>query len=463
MTLLLKSGTVLIHNDEDNVVPTRADVLLEGDRISKIEATISPPPSCEVIDCTNKIVSPGFVDTHHHGWQSPFKGLFGDMDLLPYSAISRMKTPTLNLPLIAGRPSLALFRPAFDPSSRTPQFPLLRRANLRSKFSVETLPDWVIATFEQLVSSKSLSDPQTRVQLGFGWDFYFLPKEDIQTVFRKARSLGSKTITSHFIRHLLDGDGNSLVAKFEDYGLLLDDMVFSHAGGATAEDIKLIQEASCLISATPNTEEAMQVGPTVPFRKELPVINQICSLGVDCHSATTSSLVSEMRLVLQMARGRDSEQHIRLGRQPSDLSRKTLEVFNMGTIQGARALRMSQDIGSISVGKKGDVVIFDALTPGMYRAAQRDPVLAIVLHSNIRDVDTVFVDGKVRKRDGKLLPVNATDWKRNGQDFIESDREIRWAEVMERVLDMQRRFVTNMSDYNLSELESAVSTNWGVK
>ncbi|RKK93416.1 hypothetical protein BFJ68_g15562 [Fusarium oxysporum] len=404
MTLLLKSGTVLIHNDEDNVVPTRADVLLEGDRISKIEATISPPPSCEVIDCTNKIVSPGFVDTHHHGWQSPFKGLFGDMDLLPYSAISRMKTPMLNLPLIAGQPSLALFRPAFDPSSRTPQFPLLRRANLRSKFSVETLPDWVIDTFEQLASSKSLSDPQTRVQLGFGWDFYFLPKEDIETVFRKVRSLGSKVITSHFIRHLLDGDGNSLVAKFEDYGLLLDDMVFSHAGGATAEDIKLIQEASCLISATPNTEEAMQVGPTVPFRKELPGINQICSLGVDCHSATTSSLVSEMRLVLQMARGRDSEQHIRLGRHPSDLSRKTLEVFNMGKIQGARALRMSQDIGSISVGKKGDLVIFDVLTPGMYRAAHRDPVLAIVLHSNIRDVDTVFGMGRLGSETESSFP-----------------------------------------------------------
>ncbi|QKD52149.2 uncharacterized protein FOBCDRAFT_238465 [Fusarium oxysporum Fo47] len=420
MTLLLKSGTVLIHNDEDNVVPTRADVLLEGDRISKIEATISPPPSCEVIDCTNKIVSPGFVDTHHHGWQSPFKGLFGDMDLLPYSAITHA----------AGR--------EFTPED-------MFWANLSG--SLEAIDAGTTANLDHAHMNY---DPQTRVQLGFGWDFYFLPKEDIETVFRKVRSLGSKVITSHFIRHLLDGDGNSLVAKFEDYGLLLDDMVFSHAGGATAEDIKLIQEASCLISATPNTEEAMQVGPTVPFRKELPGINQICSLGVDCHSATTSSLLSEMRLVLQMARGRDSEQHIRLGRHPSGLSRKTLEVFNMGKIQGARALRMSQDIGSISVGKKGDLVIFDVLTPGMYRAAHRDPVLAIVLHSNIRDVDT-------------LLPVNATDWKRNGQDFIESDREIRWAEVMERVLDMQRRFVTNMSDYNLSELESAVSTNRGVK
>lgn len=331
------------------------------------------------------------------------------------------------------------------------------------KFSDEALPDWVLNTFEQLASSKALTDPQTRVHLGFGWDFYFLPEEDIQKIFRKVRSLGSKVITSRFIRHLLDGDGESLVAKLKSYGLLLDDMIFSHAGGATAEDIELIREANCFVSATPNTEEAMQVGPTVPFREDLPGIDQKCSLGVDCHSATTSSLVNEMRLPLQTARGRDSKHHIKLGGQPSELSRKTREIFDMGTIQGARALRMAQNIGSIAIGKKADLVVFDALTPGMYCAAQQDPVLAIVLHSSIRDIDTVLVDGHVRKLNGKLLPVKVTEWQTSEQNFVEADRELGWTEVMERVLDMQSRFVANMSDYNLSELESTIRRNWGVK
>lgn len=98
MSLLLRSGTVLIHDDDDNIVPTHADVLIEGDRVFKIEATISPPPSCKVIDCTNKIVSPGFVDTHHHVWQSPLKGLFGDMALLPYLAISEWPKSLNNMP-----------------------------------------------------------------------------------------------------------------------------------------------------------------------------------------------------------------------------------------------------------------------------------------------------------------------------------------------------------------------------
>lgn len=84
---LLRGGTVLVHGDHDRILPQKADVLIEGDRISKIDATISAPDGCYVIDCSDKIISPGFVDTHHHVWQSPLKGLFGDTALFSYLAI----------------------------------------------------------------------------------------------------------------------------------------------------------------------------------------------------------------------------------------------------------------------------------------------------------------------------------------------------------------------------------------
>lgn len=122
---------------------------------------------------------------------------------------------------------------------------------------------------------------------------------------------------------------------------------------------------------------------------------------------------------------------------------------------------MEADIGSIEVGKKADIVLFDALSPSMYCAAQQDPVMAIVLHSSIRDVDTVIVDGVVRKRAGNLLPVQVTDY--NQRDFIETSRQVEWPEVADHVLRMQERFVSKMEDYNLGELEKAIRTNWGLK
>jgi cytosine/adenosine deaminase-related metal-dependent hydrolase len=51
-------------------------------------------------------------------------------------------------------------------------------------------------------------------------------------------------------------------------------------------------------------------------------------------------------------------------------------------------------LGSIEEGKLADLVIFDTSSPGMLCAAEQDPVAAIVLHSLIRDIETVMVNGK---------------------------------------------------------------------
>jgi cytosine/adenosine deaminase-related metal-dependent hydrolase len=71
--LLLKDGLILIHDSQNHVVPTRAHVLIEGGTIIKIGPDVEASKGAEIVDCTDKIVSPGFVDTHHHGWQTQLK------------------------------------------------------------------------------------------------------------------------------------------------------------------------------------------------------------------------------------------------------------------------------------------------------------------------------------------------------------------------------------------------------
>lgn len=88
-TLLLKGGIVLIHGEDDKVKPTEADILIEGSRIKKIGPSLAAPSGCNVIDCTDKIISPGFIDTHHHLWQAPLKGLLADLTFIPYMATSQ--------------------------------------------------------------------------------------------------------------------------------------------------------------------------------------------------------------------------------------------------------------------------------------------------------------------------------------------------------------------------------------
>jgi cytosine/adenosine deaminase-related metal-dependent hydrolase len=87
MSYLLQHGTVILHDDNQRVQVVNTDVLIEGNKISKIGKYISGPASAIVIDCTDKIISPGFIDTHHHVWQTQLRGRHADQTFIQYMSV----------------------------------------------------------------------------------------------------------------------------------------------------------------------------------------------------------------------------------------------------------------------------------------------------------------------------------------------------------------------------------------
>jgi 5-methylthioadenosine/S-adenosylhomocysteine deaminase len=80
----------------------------------------------------------------------------------------------------------------------------------------------------------------------------------------------------------------------------------------------------------------------------------------------------------------------------------------MATIDGARALGLENEIGSLEVGKRGDVVIVDHNQP--HSSPRRDDVVsALVYSAGSSDVRTTIIDGWVVMRDGELLTLNEAD------------------------------------------------------
>ena len=79
--LLIKNGWVVSVDPVVGV--TRADILIDGELIAAIGPNLSAP-SAQVIDASERIVLPGFVDAHRHTWQSSIRHIGGDWDLNGY-------------------------------------------------------------------------------------------------------------------------------------------------------------------------------------------------------------------------------------------------------------------------------------------------------------------------------------------------------------------------------------------
>ena len=90
-SILFRGGTVLAFDDaaERVSVLVETSVLVTGDRIQAIfnaseSVSISIPPDTEIIPAEGKIISPGFVDTHRHGWETAYKTLASNTTLAEY-------------------------------------------------------------------------------------------------------------------------------------------------------------------------------------------------------------------------------------------------------------------------------------------------------------------------------------------------------------------------------------------
>jgi hypothetical protein len=175
------------------------------------------------------------------------------------------------------------------------------------------------------------------------------------------------------------------------------------------------------------------------------------------HASCTSDIISQMRLALQLARYTTNSQLLGAGRFPANLKGTTEQVFNLGTIQGARAVHMEDQTGSLAEGKLADIVIFDASSPGMVCAAEQDPVAAVVRHSSIRDIETVIINGVVRKEAGRLLPIKA-----ESRIALGGEKELGWNDVAKNLVISRERIQGKISKLDIEAGRKAIMERWHI-
>ena len=287
-----------------------------------------------------------------------------------------------------------------------------------------------LPTLEELAKASPWGDG--RVTLGFAFDgFCFLPSEYLNPLMAKLAEYKIPLIQTHI---WWKPGKPSMPKMLEEKGILDNRWLMSHSN-MTKEDAELYRQHGIHYSSTPSTE--MQMGlafPVICFRDDLGV-KDLGSLGVDCHSNNAAFMPGEARIGLQGARAAKGQIAEKDGKMPNKIGSTVEEAFNLATIRGAYAMKMEKQIGSISEGKFADLVIFDANSPSMICGALHDPVAAIILHSSPADIDTVIVDGIVRKQSGKLLDVALDDV---GKQLVGKD-SLTWKDVAQNLIRTRAR------------------------
>ncbi|KAL6253150.1 hypothetical protein RBB50_000871 [Rhinocladiella similis] len=189
-------------------------------------------------------------------------------------------------------------------------------------------------------------------------------------------------------------------------------------------------------------------------------LQSCASIGIDCHNATLASIPAEMRAALQHSRGIFNDRILKHGKKPARVYKTVEEAYALGTMAGARAIGMEHELGSITVGKLADIIVFDALTPNMLCGAQYDPITAIVLHSTPADIVMTIVDGVIRKRDSQLEPVQIIDTTYASAD-LGSRQNLKWSEIAERVLETRETLQSKIEKVNLKAAKPAVLKAFG--
>jgi cytosine/adenosine deaminase-related metal-dependent hydrolase len=193
--------------------------------------------------------------------------------------------------------------------------------------------------------------------------------------------------------------GKRPVEYLEDLGILGPHMLLAHVIALSETEVAAIARTNTKTVMCPTA--ALKMGSKMTANAQLPEMIQqgICvSLGTD--AGNNSNLLETMRsMYLAAVLYKDA-------RGTTDVVPAEL-ALELATIHGARALGLEDEIGSIEVGKKADLVLFDTKRPEW--RALFNPINSLVYNADGRSVHTVIVDGRVVVQNGK--PCYVDEWE----------------------------------------------------
>jgi len=416
-TILIRGGAV-ITMDGDRRVIDKGDVLVEGDRITRVGKRIRRPKAAHLIDARGCAVLPGLVQTHVHLCQALFRGMADELPLLrwlreriwpleaAHDAKSMRASAELGLvELLTGGTTTILDLGSVHHQDAV--FRAMAKSGIRG-VSGKSMMDVGEGVPKGLRESRTASLKES-LRLAEAWDgaadgrlgYAFGPRfilscseRLLREVAELARERGLR-IHSHVAEHPGEKQevraqlGQDDVDALAEWGIAGPHVVLAHGVQLTKAQMKRVAKAGTRIVHCPsaNLKLASGIADVVAMR-EAGIVVGLGADGAPCNNRLDA--LTELREAALLAK---------VKRQDAAALAAT-DALAMATIDGARVLGLDEEIGSLEAGKKADVAVVDISGP--HALPGGDPVGRVVYSATAADVRHVLADGRWVVRDGEL-------------------------------------------------------------
>jgi len=435
--ILLRGGYVVTMDGRIGELPG-GDVLIEGASIAEVAPHIEVADA-EIVDVAGHVVMPGFVDTHRHTWQTPFRGICADWTLESYFRGIRMSiSPNCAAQDVYAGNYLGALEAVdagvttildFSHCNNTPEhadgaLQGLRDAGIRAMFAYGYYPapaaEPVFTEHSQRLADalrirdQQLSSNDGLITMGVALtEVGLLPFDQTIEEARSARRMGVPSVLHTGCKWgSLATEG---IPELDHHGLLCAEQVHVHCNTLDERNFRRLAEHGCKVSSSPETEIQMGMGHPV-IRRALE-FGMRPSLSCDVISSNSGDMFSQMRIGLQFERCMRNDTFNARNEMPEALDLTVRDALRWGTANGAHAMGLEDRIGSLTPGKQADVIVIGGRRLNMLPMA--DPVGCLVAQANPSNVRHVLVAGRFRKREGELVDVDVEHAAALAQDACE--------------------------------------------
>ena len=428
-TILIKNALILNPNDFEE---KKQSLLIKNDLIAEISDEIDEGNVDKIIDGEGKILLPGFVNTHTHLSMTLFRGLADDLSLdswlndhiWPMEA--NLNGDYCYIGALLGaveliRSGTTTFSDMYFYMEDVAR--AVDEAGIRAVLSYGMI-DFGDAEKRQAEIKENLTLFENcngmadgRIKVFFGPHSPYTASEELLVKVRQLAdeyNMGIHIHVSETQKEIDDITQEKGLRPFEyldKIGFLGPDVVAAHSVWLSDDEIEIIKKNDVKVSHNPcsNMKLASGIAPVSKL-----IEKGICvSIGTDGASSNNNlDLIEELKTasLLQKVSTLD----------PNVLDSR--EAIAMGTIKGAEALGLDDEIGSIEVGKKADIILIDTNSANMVPDSTT-LTSNIIYSANGSNVDTTICNGKILMENKKLTVLDEEEIYTKAREAIKNLKE----------------------------------------